>query len=180
MKNLDSMFKSKDITLLTKVCIAKSTVFPVVMYSWECWVLKKWCFRTVVLERPLDSKEIKPVNLEVNQPWILTGRTESEAEAPILWPPDVKSQLTGKDPDAGKDWRQKHKKVTEDEMVGWCHWCSEHDLGQTPEDAEGQGSLVCCSPWGHKESDTTWRLNTQYSTVYMYHIFFMHSSLSEH
>ena len=158
-KNLDSVFKSKDITLSTKIHIVKAMVLPVVMYGWERWVLKKWCFWTVVLESPLDCKEIKPVNLKVNQPWILIGRTDTEAEALILWPPNVKSQLTGKDPDAWKDWRQKAKKVTEDKLVGWYHWCSEHDLGQTPKDGEGQRSLVCCRPWGLKESDTTWWLN---------------------
>ena len=97
------------------------------------------------LEGPLDSKEIKPVNPKENQSWIFTGRTDAEAEAPILWPPDVKSWLTGKDPDAGKDWRQE-KGMTEDEMVGWHHWLNGHEFEQTLEDSEGQGSLACCSP----------------------------------
>ena len=108
------------------------------------------------LESPLDCKKIKPVNLKGNQPWIFIGRTD--AEAPILWSPDVKSQLTGKDPDAGKDWGQE-KGATEDEMVWWHHRFNGHGLGQTPGNGEGQVSLVCCSPWGHKESDTTWQLN---------------------
>ena len=123
--------------------------------------LKNWCFQTMVLEKtlvvlesPLDSKEIKPVHPKGNQPWIFTGRTD--AEAPILWPPDVKSRLIGKDPDTGKDWRQKERSVTEDEMVGWHHWCNGHELGQTPGDGEGQGGLACCSPWGYRESDVTW------------------------
>ena len=95
---------------------------------------KNWCFWTVVLEEtlesPLDSKEIKPVNLKGNQPWILIGRTDAEVEAPILWPPHAKSRLTGKDPYAGKDWRHNQKRVTEDEMAGWYHQCNGHELGQ--------------------------------------------------
>ena len=98
-----------------------------------------WCWRT--LESPLDCKEIKPVNPKGNQPWIFIGRTDAEAEAPILWPPDVKNQLIGKDPDPRKDWGQKEKGTTEDEMVGWHHRLSEHKFEQTPGDSEGQGSL---------------------------------------
>ena len=124
----------------------------------EDWETKNWCFRTVVLEKtldsPLDSKEIKPVNPKGNQPWIFIERTDTEAEAPILWPPDTKSWLTGKDPDAGKDWRQE-KGATKDETVGWHHWLNGHEFEQTLGDSEGQGSLVCCSPWGHKELDMT-------------------------
>ena len=120
------------------------------------WVPKNWCFRTLVLEKTLESsldcKEIKPFNPKENQPWIFIGRTE--AEAPILWPPDEKSWLTGKDPDAGEDWGQEEKGMTEDEMVGWHHWLNGHEFEQTQIGSEGQGSLVCCSPWGHKESDT--------------------------
>ena len=101
-------------------------------------------------------KEIKPVNPEGNQPWIFIGRTE--AEAPILWPPDVKSQLIGKDSDAGKDWGQENG-ATEDQMVGWHHLLNGREFEHTPGDRERQGSLVCCSPWGCKESDTSWRLN---------------------
>ena len=121
----------------------------------ESWAPKNWCFWTVVLEKtlesPLDSKEIKPVN----QPWIFIGRTDAEAETSILWPPDAKNWLIGKDPDAGKDWGQEKKWVTEDEMVGWHHWLNGHEFEKTPKDSEGQESLVCCSPWGCKESDTT-------------------------
>ena len=108
-----------------------------------------WCFRTAVLEKtlesPLDNKEIKPVNPKVNQPWIFIQRTD--AVALILWPPDAKSQLIGKDPGAGKDWRQKEKWVAEDEIIGWYHWLNGHEFEQTREDSEGQRSLVCCSPW---------------------------------
>ena len=111
------------------------------------------------LESPLDSKEIKPVNPKGNQLWIFIGRTDVEAEAPILWPPDVKNWLTGKDSDAEKDWKQKQKETTEDEMVGWHHWLDGHEFEQAPGVGDGQGSLACCSPWGHKELDTTDRLN---------------------
>ena len=98
--------------------------------------------------RPLDSKEIKPVDPKGNQSWIVTGRTD--AEAPILWPPDAKSWFIGEDPDAGKNWRQEEKGTTEDEMVGWHHWFNGHELEQTLGDSEGQGSLACCSPWGRR------------------------------
>ena len=115
----------------------------------EGWALKNWCFWTVVLEKtlesPLDSKEIKPVSPKGNQSWLFIGRTDAEAEAPIFWPPDANSWFIGKDPDAGKDWRHKEKRVTEDEMVGWHHQFNGHELGQTPGDGEGQGSLVCCT-----------------------------------
>ena len=122
----------------------------------ESWALKNWLFRAVVLktlESPLDNKEIQPVNPKRNQSWIFTGR--SEAEAPILWPPGLKSQLIGKDPVAGKDWGQVEKGTTEDEVVEWHHWLNRHELEQTLGDSEGQGSLMFCSPWGHKELDMT-------------------------
>ena len=120
----------------------------------EVWVLKNWCFWTVVLEKtlesPLDCKEIKPVNPKGNQPWIFIGRIDAEAEALILWPPDAKSRLIGKDLDAGKNWGQE-KRETEVEIVGWHHQLKGHEFGQSPGDTEGQGSLMCCSPWGRKE-----------------------------
>ena len=128
----------------------------------EGWAPKNWCRLTVLLEKTqesLDCKELKPVHPKGNQPWIFTGRTGAEAEAPILWPPDMKSQLIGKDPDAGKDWRQEEKGTTEDEMVGWHHWLDRHEFEQALGDGEGQGGLACCSPWGHKESDMTEWLN---------------------
>ena len=99
------------------------------------------------------SKEIKPVSPKGNQPLIFIGKTD--AEAPILWPPDVKSQLIGKDPNAGKDWGQEEKRATEDEMIGWHHRLNEYESEQSPGDGEGQGSLACCSPWGCKELDMT-------------------------
>ena len=117
------------------------------------WSLKNWCFWTMVLvktlESPLDCK-IKPVNPKGNQPWIFTGRTVAEAEALVLWPPDAKSQLTGKDPDGGEDWGQEEKRTTEDEMAGWYHWLNGHEFEQTPGDSEGQGNPVCCSPQGRR------------------------------
>ena len=125
-----TILDSRDITLLTKVHLVKVMVFPVVMSGCEfghkeSWLLKNWCFWTVMLEKtlesPLDSKEIQPVNCKGNQSWIFIGRTGVEAETPILWPPDAKSWLIEKDPDAGRDWRQKEKEVTEDEMFGWHH-----------------------------------------------------------
>ena len=160
MTNLDSILKSRDITLLAKVCIVKAMVFPVVMHRCESWTIKKtglknWCFQTMVLEKtfesPLDSREIKPVNPKGNQPWIFIRRLDAEVEAPLLWSLDVKSQLIGKDPKAEKYWGQEEKEATEDEMVGWYHWHNGHEFEQTPGDSEGQGSLVCCSPWGCKE-----------------------------
>ena len=117
----------------------------------EGWASKNWCFWTVVLEKtlesPLNCKEIKLVNLKGNQPRIFIGRTHAEAKAPRLWLPDVKRWLTGKDPDAGKDWRQEEKGMTEDEVVGWHHWLNGHEFEQTPEVGYGQRSLVCYSTW---------------------------------
>ena len=131
MTNLHSIFKRRDITLPTKVCLIKAMVFPVVMYGCELnceesWALKNWCFWTVVLEKSLESlfncKKIQPVYPKGNQSWIFFGRTGAEAETPIFWPSDVKSWLIRKDSDARKDWGQEEKGMTEDEMVGWHHW----------------------------------------------------------
>ena len=120
----------------------------------EGWVLKNWCFWIVwwTLESPLDSKEIKPINPKENQPWIFIERIDAEAEPTILWPLDMKSRLTGKDPDIGKDWG-KEKGMTENEMIGGHHQLNEHEFEQTLGDSEGQGSMACCSPWGRKELD---------------------------
>ena len=118
------------------------------------WVPKNWCFPIVVLkktlESPLDCKEIKPVNPKGNQSWIFIGRTDAEAETPILWPPDAKNWLLGKEPDAGKDWRQEEK-GTEDEMVGWHHRFKGHEFEQALEVGDEQGSLEFCSSWGRKK-----------------------------
>ena len=125
------------------------------------WALKNWCFWTVVLEKtlesPLDYKEIKQVNSKGNKPCIFIRRTDAEAETPILWPPDVKNWLTRKDLDSGKDWRR--RKGLQDKIVGWHHRLNGYEFEQAPGDGEGQESLVCCSPWGHKELDTTEQLN---------------------
>ena len=126
----------------------------------ESWGLKNWCFWTVVLEKTLESPldcKVKPVNPEGNQSWMFTGRTD--AEAPILWPPDAKSWLIGKDPDADKDWRQEEEEMIEVEMVGWYHRLNGHEFEQAPRVGDGQGGLKCCSLSGHKESDTTEQLN---------------------
>ena len=129
----------------------------------ESWALKNWCFWTVVLEKtlesPVDCKQIQPVKLKGNQSWIFIGRTDAEAESPILWPPDVKNWLIVKDPDAGKDWSQEVKGMTEDEMVRWHHQLYGHEYEQAPRVGNGQGSLASCSPWGHKKSDMTDWLN---------------------
>ena len=127
--------------------------------------------------------EIKPVNPKGNQPWIFTGGTDAEVEAPILWSSDAKNWLIRKDPDAGKDWRQE-KGMTEYEMVGWHHWLNRHEFEQTPGDGEGQGRLAFCSPWGHKELDTTERLNWtelrigKHSTLLIFLFFFLESQFS--
>ena len=151
MTNLDSILKSRDIPLPTKARLVKAMVFPIVMYGCESWtikktVLKNWCFWTVVLEKTLESsldfKETQPVHPKGNQSWIFIGRTGAKAEPPILWPPAVKNWLIGKDPDAGKNWRQEETGMTVDEMVGWHHWLNGHEFEQAPGFSDGQGSLA--------------------------------------
>ena len=149
--------------------IVRVMVFPVVMYGCESWTIKKaehwridafelWCWRRL-FESPLDYKEIHPVHPKGNQSWVFIGRTDAEAETPILWPPDAKSWFIWKDPDTGKNWRQEEKGMTEDEMVGWHHWLNGNGFGWTPEVGDGQGVLACCSSWGrrvgHNLSDWT-------------------------
>ena len=128
----------------------------------ESWALKNWCFWTVVLEKtlesPLDCKVIQPVYTKGNLSWIFIGRTDVEAETPILWPRDAKSWLIWKDPDAGEDWRQE-KGMTEDEMAGWHHWLDGREPEWTPGVGDWQGGLVCCDSWGRKELDTDEWLN---------------------
>ena len=148
--NLDSILKSRAITLPTKVRLVKVMVFPVVMYGCESWTIKKAecrrCFWTVVLEKtlgsPLDCKEIQTVHSKGDQSWVFTGRTDVEAETPVLWLPDAKSWLIGKDSDAGKDWGQEEKGTTEDEMVEWHHWLNGHELEQALGIGDGQGGLA--------------------------------------
>ena len=143
----------------------------------ESWVPKNWWFWTVVLEKtlesPLDCKEIQPVHSEGDQPWVFIGRTDAEAETPILRPPHAKSWLIGKDPDAGKDWGQKEK--DEDEMVEWHHQLNCHEFEWTPRVGDGQEGLACCDSWGRRESDTTEGLNwtEQYLTVVLICIYLM-------
>ena len=136
------------------------------MWEWDCkesWMPKNWCFWIVVLENALESplycKEIQPVHPKENQSWVFIGRTDAEAETPILWPPDAKNWLIVKDPDAGKDWRQEDKGMTEDEMVGWHHQLSGLEFEYTPGVGDGQKDLACCSPWGLKELEMTEWLN---------------------
>ena len=128
----------------------------------ESWALNNWWFQTVVLEKtlesPLDYKEIQPVHPKGNQAWIFIGRTDAEAETPILWPPDVKNWFIWKDPDAGKDWRWEEKGTTEDEMVRWHHRLRGHKSEETLGVGDGHGGLACCGPWSRKESDTTEQL----------------------
>ena len=157
----------------TKVHLVKAMVFPVVMYGCKSWtikkaeVLKNWCYWTVGLEKtlesPLDCKEIQPVHAKGNQSGILIGRTDAEAETPILWPPDGKNWLVWKDPDAGKDWRQEEKGTTEDEMIGCNHRLNGHEFGWIPGVGDGQGGLAFYSPWSHKELNMTEQLDrTEY------------------
>ena len=177
MTNLDSILKSRDITLSTKVRLGKAMIFPVVMYGCKSWTIKKdehrridifelWCWRSL-LRVPWTArksnqsilKEIQPVYPKGDQSWVFIGRTYVEAETPMLWPPDVKSSLIWKDSDAGKDWGQKEKGMTEDEIVGWHHRLNGHGFGWTLGVSVGQGSLACYGLWGCKESDKTKWLN---------------------
>ena len=168
MTNLNNILKSRDITLPTKVHIIKAMVFSSShVWMWELdhkegWAPKNWCFWTVVLEKtlesPLDCKETKSVNPKGNKPWIFIGRTDAEVEASILWPPDMKSQLMK------RSWcwerlRAGREGVTEDETLRWHRQFNGREVEPTAKDSEGQGSLTCCSPWNHKESDMTKQLN---------------------
>ena len=168
MTKLDSILKSRDITLPTKVHLVKAMVFPVVMYGCESWTIKNaehgridafelWCWRRL-LRVPWTARRSNQSILKGNQSWMFTGRTDAKAETPILWPPDAKNRLIGKDPDAGEDWRQE-KGTTEDEMVGWHHQLNGYEFEQDLGVGDGQGSLACCSLWGHKELDMTEQLN---------------------
>ena len=167
MTKLDSILNSRDITLSTKVHLVKAMVFPVVMYGCESCTIKKaehqridafelWCWRRLLRVWPLDCKEIQPVHPKVDQSWVFIERTDVEAETPILWPPHEKSWLIWKDPDSGKDWGQKEKGTTEDEMVGWHHWLNEHEFGSTPGVDDGQGGLLCYSSWICRVGTTKW------------------------
>ena len=160
--------KQRDITLPTKVHTVKAMDFPVVMFGCESWTINKaecwrihtfelWCWRRL-LRVPWTARRSNQCILKINQSWVCIGRTDAEAESLILWPPDVKNWLIGKDLDAGKDWGQDEKGTTEDEVVGWHHCLSGHEFEQTRV-GDGQGCLMCCRPWGREESDTTGPLN---------------------
>ena len=178
MTNLDSILKNGHYSA-KKGLSSTSMVFPGVVYGCESWIIKKaeswrtdafelWCWRR--LESPLDCKEIQPVHPKGNQSWIFIGRTDAEAENPILWPPDVKNWLIGKYPDSGKDWRQEEKGMIEDEMVGWPHWLNGHEFEKSLGVGDGQGSLACCGTWDSKKSDTTEQLHWTMNTFMEYEI----------
>ena len=162
MTNLDSIWKA-EITLPNKGPSSQGCGFSsghVWMWELDCeeiWAPKNWCFWTVVLkkthESSLDCKEVQPVHPKEDQPWMFIGRTDAKAETPILWPPHAKSWLIGKYPDAGRDWEQEEKGMTEDEMAGWHHRLDGCEFEWTPGDGDGQGGLACCDSWDCKESD---------------------------
>ena len=164
--NLGSIFKSRDITLPTNVHWVKAMVFPIVMYGWESWSIKKaehiridafelWCWRKLLSVPWTRRRSNQPILKEIGPEYSLEILM-LKLMWPIFWPPDAKDWLIVKDPDAGKDWRQEEKGTTEDEMVGWHHWFNGRWFEQALGDRAGQRSLVCCSPWGHKEWNTTW------------------------
>ena len=155
MTNLDSILKNRHhfadkCPYIQSYGFSSSHVWMWELDHKESWVPKNWWFWTVVLEKtlesPLDLKEMKPLNPKGNQPWLFIERTDAEAEAPILWPPDAKSWLIWKDPDTWKDWGQEEKGTTGDEMVGWHHHLDGHEFEQTLDDSERQRRLMCCSP----------------------------------
>ena len=165
MINLGNILKSIDITLPTAFCLVKAMVFPLIMYGCDSWTIKKaeswkidsfelWCWRGL-LRVPCILQGDPTSQFEGNKSWVFNGRTDAEAEVPILWPPDAKNWLIRKDPIAGKDWRQEEKGMMEDQMVGWHHELNGHEFEQAPGVGDEQGSLACCSPQGRKELDMT-------------------------
>ena len=160
MTNLDRILKSRDVTLPTKICLVKAIVFPVIMYRCERWTIKKAEAEELMLlncgvgEDSWESlgHKIKPVHPKGNQSWIFIGRTDAQAEAPVLWPSDMKNWLIWKHPDARNDWRKEEKGTKEDEMVGWHHRLDGHEFKQAPGVGDGQGSLACCSSWGRSRT----------------------------
>ena len=184
MTKLDSILKSRDITLPTKVRLVKAMVFPSHSHVWmwdldykESWALKNWCFWIVVLEKtlesPLDFREVQPIHSKGNQSWIFIGRTDVEAETPVLWASLAKNWLIGKDSDSGKDWGQEEKGTTEDKVVEWHHWLDGHELEQALGVSDGQWSLVYCSPWGCKVLDMTEWLNWTYQCKLCFFFFLL-------
>ena len=171
MTNLDSTFKSRDTTLPTKVCLVKAMVFPVVMYGCESWTVKKaecgridafelWCWRRLLRVPWTARRSNQSILKEISPGCSLEGMMlKLKAKAPVLWPPHAKSWLIGKDCDAGRNWGQKEKGTTEDEMAGWHHWLDGHESEWTLGVGDGQGGLACCDSWGRKESNTTEQLH---------------------
>ena len=168
--NLDSIFKSRDITLPTKFCLVKAMVFPVVMYGCESWTVKKaehrridafelWCWRRHLRVPWTARRSNQSILKKISPEYLFIGRTAAETETPILWPPDMKNWLIGKDSDTGRDWVPEEKGTTEDEMAGWHHWIDGHESEWTPGVGDGQGGLACCDSRGHKELDMTERLD---------------------
>ena len=165
MTNLDSIFKSRDITLPTKVCLVKAMVF-----QWSSMDVRVGLWRNLSTEElmllncgvgqdsweSLDCKEIQPVHSKGDQSWVFFGRNDAKAETPTLWPSHAKSWLIGNDSDAGRDWGKEEKGTIEDEMAGWHHWLDERESEWTPGVGDGQGGLACCDSWCRKESYTTW------------------------
>ena len=173
MTNPDSILKSRDITLMTKFYLINTMVFSVVMYECESWTIKKGecqridafelcCWRRL-LRVPWTAR--RP-NQSILKFWIFIGRIDTEAEAPILWPPAAKNWLIWKDPDTGKDWRWKENRAREDEMVRWHHWLNGHEFEQAAGVGNEQGNLACCRPWACKESDITEQLNCSENIFY--------------
>ena len=165
MTNLDSILKSRDNALSTKVHLVKAMVFPVVMYGCESWTIKKaehqridafelWCWRRL-LRVPWTTRRSNQSILKETSPGCSLEGLMLKLKLQILWPPDAKNWLIGKDPDAGKGWRQEEKRMAEDEMVGWHHWLDGHEFEQALGVGDGQGSLECCSPWRSRESNTS-------------------------
>ena len=176
MTNLDSVLQSRDIHYFSNTGSSSQgygfSSGHVWMWDLNCeesWAPKNWCFCNVVLEKtlesPLDSKEIQPVHPKGDQSWVFTGRNDAKDETPILWPPHGKSWLIGKDPDAGRDWGQEERGMTEDEMAWWHHQLDGHEFEWTLRVGDGQGGLACCDSWSCKESDTTEQLNWTEPTV---------------
>ena len=170
MTNLDSIFKSRDITLPTKVRLVKAMVFPVIMYGCEIWTVKKaerqridafelWCWRKLLRVPWTARRSSQSILKEISPGYSLEGMMLKLKLTPVLWPPHVTSWLIGKDSDAGRDWGQEEKGATADEMAGWHHWLDGHESEWTPGNGDGQGGLACCYSWGHKELDTTEQLN---------------------
>ena len=160
MTNVDSILKKQTHYFVNKCLSSQGYGFSCGhVWMWELdyresWRLKNWCFWTVMFEKTLESpfacEEIQPVHPKGDQSWVFIGRTDVEAETPVLWPHDVKIWLIGKDPDAWKDWGQEEKGMTEDEMVGWLHRLNGNGFGWTPGVGDGQGGLTCCGSWGRK------------------------------